>query len=146
MAKRRRFTVDPDICRASTRPAWICSDPEGFALQRERVFAKSWQLVADLERVKVPGQVLPVTFLEGMLEEPLLLPRDADDWLHCVSNVCTHRGNLVCESAGLEQGLRCRYHGRRFALDGRFVSMPEFETAESFPSSADDLGSVHLGV
>ena len=41
--------------------------------------------------------------------------RDAQDRLHCLSNVCTHRGTLVCEGDGVESALRCRYHGRRFA-------------------------------
>src|SRR5207302_4661523 len=40
--------------------------------------------------------------------------------------------------------LRCRYHGRRFALDGRFLSMPEFEGVRDFPSRSDDLPRVQL--
>jgi choline monooxygenase len=138
----RDFSVDPEIARAATLPSWVYSDPEVFAAQRERVFARSWQLVGDTDRVRVPGQVSPTLFLEGMLEEPLLLTRDAKDEVHCVSNVCTHRGTILCEGDGVEQVLRCRYHGRRFSLDGRFLSMPEFEGVEGFPSPADDLAPV----
>jgi choline monooxygenase len=141
----RPFTIDPDIRRASTVPSWIYADPAVHALARERIFARSWQLAADTDRIKVPGQVAPITLLEGMLDEPLLLTRDRDDAMHCVSNVCTHRGNLVCESDGIEQDLRCRYHGRRFALDGRFKSMPDFEQTLDFPSPADDLTPVAFG-
>jgi choline monooxygenase len=89
--------------------------------------------------------VLPCTLLDGCLDEPLVLTRDAAGKLHCLSNVCTHRGNLVALDAGEAQGLRCRYHGRRFALDGRFLSMPEFEGTEGFPSPADDLARVPFG-
>lgn len=137
--------VDPDIRRASTLPGRAYSEPALFERARERVFARSWQLVADSDRVKIPGQVHPFTLLEGLLEEPLVLTRDRSDQLHCLSNVCTHRANLVCESDGVEPLLRCRYHGRRFGLDGRFQSMPEFETTENFPSPADDLPRVALG-
>jgi choline monooxygenase len=77
--------------------------------------------------------------LEGFLDEPLLFTRDTEDRLHCLSNVCTHRGNLVVEGPGNARQLRCRYHGRRFALDGSFQAMPEFETAACFPSPSDDL-------
>jgi choline monooxygenase len=140
----RTFTIDRDIRRASTLPAWAYSGRDLFDRARERVFARSWQLVSDTDRVRVPGWVCPVTFLEGMLEEPLLLTRDGDDKLHALSNVCTHRGNLVCESEGPEAFLRCRYHGRRFALDGRFLSMPEFEAVEGFPSERDNLTHVRL--
>lgn len=136
--------IDPDIRRAGTLPAQVYGDPRCFELARERIFARTWHLVGDLDQVKIPGQVCPTTLVEGILEEPLLLVRDREDRLHCLSNVCTHRGALVCEAAGVENVLRCRYHGRRFALDGRFLSMPEFDGAEGFPSAADDLPKVRL--
>ncbi len=50
----------------------------------------------------------------------------------------------MCTEAGPAQNLRCRYHGRRFALDGKFLSMPEFEQARGFPSAADDLPRIAL--
>jgi choline monooxygenase len=90
--------------------------------------------------------VYPFTLLEGSLDEPLLLTRDFKDQVHCLSNVCTHRGNIVVESEGVERGLRCRYHGRRFALDGRFEAMPEFEEAANFPGDADHLPHVPFGI
>ena len=95
--------------------------------------------------MKVAGQVHPFTLLPGALDEALLLTRDQKDQLHCVSNVCTHRGTLVVEGPGHEQQLRCRYHGRRFTLDGGFHSMPEFERTANFPSASDDLPRVSLG-
>jgi len=139
---REAFGIDPDIRRATTLPAWVYSDREVFARLRERVFARSWQWVADRTRCRVPGQVYPFTLLEGLLDEPLLISRDREDRVHCLSNVCTHRGTLVCEGESVESFLRCRYHGRRFALDGTFLSMPEFEQTEGFPSPADDLSRV----
>ena len=145
MIRREPLHVDDDIRAASTLPSWVYADAEIHARARERVFARSWQLVADTDRVKVPGQVHPFTLLEGMLDQPLLLSRDREDSIHCLSNVCTHRGNLVCESDGVETVLRCRYHGRRFGLDGRFQFMPEFEHARDFPSEADHLPKVAFG-
>lgn len=137
-----RFEIDPDIRKASTPPARIYADAAMHEMMRERVFAPSWQFAADASAVRVPNQVHPFTLLEGCLDEPLLLTRDADDRLHCVSNVCTHRGALVCESPGIERTLRCRYHGRRFKLCGKFESMPEFDGVVGFPSASDDLRSV----
>ncbi|MEO8276125.1 MAG: aromatic ring-hydroxylating dioxygenase subunit alpha [Thermoanaerobaculia bacterium] len=139
------LAIDSDIRKAETLPGSAYSDPEIHALTRDRVFARSWQLVGDSDRVKVPGQVYPTLLLEGGLEEPLLLTRDTHDAVHCLSNVCTHRGALLCEGEGVQQVLRCRYHGRRFALDGRFLSMPEFEGVEGFPSAADSLPKVAFG-
>lgn len=139
------LAIDPDIRRAGTLPAWVYSDPDVYRLQRDRVFLRSWQWVADADRVKVPGALCPVTVLEGSLDEPLVITRDKEDQLHCLSNVCTHRGTLVCEREGVASLMRCRYHGRRFALDGKFLSMPEFDGVEGFPSAKDDLPRVPFG-
>ena len=138
--------IDPDIRTAATLPGWAYADPEVLARARERVFRPSWQFVGDVARVQVAGQVHPFVLLEGLLDEPLLLTRDRDDVVHCLSNVCTHRGTLVCEGPGVVNQLRCRYHGRRFHLDGRFQSMPEFEQAAGFPSPSDDLPRVPFGL
>jgi len=138
---RAMWSIDPDIRRASTLPGAVYSDPAVFALQRERVFARTWQFAMDEHRVKTAGQCVPWS----ILDEPLVMTRDADDRVHCLSNVCTHRGTVVVEGECHAQALRCRYHGRRFGLDGKFLSMPEFEGAENFPSPKDDLPRVPLG-
>src|SRR5713101_9159738 len=138
------FEIDPDIRLARTLPARVYSDPEIFQRQR-RLFARTWHYAGHDDLVKVAGQVHPFTLLPGALDEPLVLTRDQQDQLHCLSNVCTHRGTLVVEGPGHQQQLRCRYHGRRFGLDGHFHAMPEFERTANFPSPSDDLPHVSLG-
>src|SRR5262245_37549076 len=93
---------EPRLGRGATPPASLYTAPALFDCIRERVFARSWQLVGDVEHVRVPGQVAPITLLEGCLDEPLLLTRDTSDRMHCLSNVCTHRGMLVAETAGVQ--------------------------------------------
>jgi len=140
-----RFKIDPEIRRASTLPASFYRSQALFDEARERVFARSWQFVGHEREVPRPGSVRPFDLLPGYLDEPLLLTRDEAGVLQCLSNVCSHRGNLVQTEAGTCHALRCRYHGRRFRLDGRFASMPEFEEAQDFPTPADDLQRASLG-
>ena len=140
------FEIDPEIANASTPPGRFYTDPEAYRASIDKVFAQSWQFVGDADLARVPGQVHPFTLLEGSLSEPLVITRDRDDGLHCLSNVCTHRGNLVAEGPGHEKFLRCRYHGRRFGLDGCFQSMPSFEGVKRFPSDADHLPKVPFGL
>lgn len=142
----RGFEIDPDIHRASTLPARFYSDPAIFDACRDRIFARSWQLIGDSDPVKAPGHVQPFTMLDGFLDEPLILTRDESDSLHCLSNVCTHRGNIVCDKGGRERFLTCCYHGRRFALDGSFRSMPEFDGVVGFPGPKDNLPRVPFGL
>lgn len=137
--------VDPRIEYASTLPSAFYKDSTWFERSKDAIFAKAWQWIGHQDSVKVPGAVYPFTYLEGCLNEPLLLTRDTDDQVHLLSNVCTHRGMTVCEGAGNERFLRCRYHGRRFALDGEFQHMPEFTEVVGFPTPADSLPKVPFG-
>lgn len=134
----------PEIARASTLPGAFYGDAALHDLARERVFARAWHWLGDDARVRVPGAVWPQVLLPGCLDEPVVVTRDRDDGLHALSNVCTHRGARVCDGEGVETVLRCRYHGRRFGLDGGFLSMPGFEGAEGFPTPADDLPRLGL--
>jgi choline monooxygenase len=82
--------------------------------------------------------------LENYLNEPLLLTRDLGQEVYCMSNVCTHRGTTLVAEPCQAVHLRCRYHGRQFRLDGKFISMPEFKEVKNFPSAADDLTRIPL--
>jgi choline monooxygenase len=139
-----RFEIDPNIAKAKTISTDFYLQPEFYEESRERIFANSWQLVGDTDQVKESGWVTPVNLLENYINEPLVLTRDKEGKIHCLSNVCTHRGNLLVEKPCKLNDIRCKYHGRRFGLDGRFVSMPEFREVENFPSEEDHLTELPL--
>lgn len=137
--------IDPDIRVASTLPGSFYGDGAAYAAQVERVLARSFHVVADVAEVASPGAVLPFTLLPGALDEPLVLARDEGGTLRALSNVCTHRANLVAHERGPVKSLVCRYHGRRFGIDGACRHMPRFEEAQGFPSAKDDLPRVAVG-
>ena len=134
-----KFTIQTDISKAETLPASFYRDKEVFELLKEKVFLKSWQWIGDENLVKLPQSVHPFVLLDGYLTEPLLITKQADETISCLSNVCTHRGNLVALNPGKSKKLICTYHGRRFGLDGSYQSMPEFEETENFPRPCDNL-------
>jgi choline monooxygenase len=132
--------VDADIRRARTLASEFYVDPAVFELSKERIFARTWQFAG---RADDPGNLRPFAMLPGFLDEPLLIARSGDS-LRCMSNVCTHRGKILVEEACDANLIRCGYHGRRFSLEGKFLSMPEFEGVEDFPTERDDLAGVAL--
>jgi choline monooxygenase len=138
------YSIDANVATAATLPGAFYGDAAAFAASRERVFARSWQWLGDLGDVAAPGSLAPRELMPGLLDEPLLLARDAAATLRCLSNVCTHRGNLLVTAACRAKQIRCRYHSRRFDLAGRMTFMPEFEGAQGFPSPADDLPTLPL--
>jgi choline monooxygenase len=134
--------VAADVRSASTLDADFYRSEAAFDEARERIFARSWQWIGALDDVAAPGRVSPRCLLPAGLDEPLLLSRDEAGTLRCLSNVCTHRGNLLVHEAGCLDQIRCGYHSRRFDLDGRMRFMPEFQQALDFPSPSDDLPQV----
>ena len=142
-AVNRYYEIAADIRRAATLPGEFYRDDQVFEALRERVFARSWQWIGH-ESDLAAESAMPLVLLEGCLDIPLVLTRDQKGELRCLSNVCTHRGNLIATVPGGCKTLRCRYHGRRFQLNGKFDSMPEFEGALDFPSEADDLPQLPL--
>jgi choline monooxygenase len=139
-----RFYIDPDISKARTIAKDFYTDPALFEKVKQSLFASSWQFIGDTGLVPEAGDQFPFTLLEQFLDEPLVLTRNQEQQVSLLSNVCTHRGNLLVDKPCKSPHLRCRYHGRQFRLDGKFQSMPEFREVADFPSPADNLHTLPL--
>lgn len=137
-----RFEIDADIRKARTLSSEFYTDPAFFELSKERIFARTWQFLGRSDEVE---SLKPATILPGFLDEPILLVR-TDGSIKCLSNVCTHRGKILIEEPCKANLIRCGYHGRRFSLAGKFLSMPEFEGVEDFPCESDDLRQIAFAV
>lgn len=138
------FFVDPNIADAKTIDTSFYLSKKHLDDSKEKIFASTWQFIGDLDQVKEKGWATPVNLLENFINEPLVLSKDKDDQLHCLSNVCTHRGNVMIERPCKVNDIRCKYHGRRFHLNGKFLSMPEFKEVNNFPTEADNLHALPL--
>ena len=132
------FEIDPDISYAETLSSEFYTSENYFHESKSKIFARSWQLAATTDEI---DNLKPCTLLENFLDEPVLFTRAGAE-LNCLSNVCTHRGKILVEESCRANGIRCGYHGRRFDLEGKFLSMPEFEGAANFPSEKDNLTEV----
>ncbi|HEV8505411.1 MAG TPA: aromatic ring-hydroxylating dioxygenase subunit alpha [Chitinophagaceae bacterium] len=139
-----KFFVDPDIACAKTIDSRIYTSPQIFDEMKDNVFSSCWHFIGDTSLIEERNNCHPLTLLAGYLNEPILLTKDEAGEIHCLSNVCTHRGNLLIYEPCKSLNLRCKYHGRLFQLDGKFKSMPEFKEVRDFPSADDDLHSLPL--
>ncbi|NHF58547.1 aromatic ring-hydroxylating dioxygenase subunit alpha [Flavobacteriaceae bacterium TP-CH-4] len=133
------FHIDKDITKAETLPASFYRDSEVFEKLKEAIFYRSWQWIGHENMLNEAANVHPFVLLDGFLTEPMVLTKDSEGHLHCLSNVCTHRGNLVVDQTGKTKKLICGYHGRRFSLNGSFEHMPEFKETRDFPRPCDHL-------
>lgn len=134
-----KFHIDSDITKAETLPATFYKEQRVFDDLKDKVFLKSWQWIGDEHQVALSPSVHPFVLLDGFLTEPMVLTKDNDDHINCLTNVCTHRGNLIALYPGENKKLTCMYHGRRFNLKGEFEHMPEFNAVKNFPRPCDNL-------
>ena len=125
-----------------TLPASWYRDQALHERERAGVFAKTWLLLGHESRLKNPGDYLAET-VAGF---PLLLLRGQDGELRAFHNVCRHRaGPLVEDESGhCGQELVCRYHGWRYALDGRLKSARDFGPATDFDTREFALYPLHI--
>ncbi len=135
---QNKFKINPDIRFAETLSSEFYTSEKYFEESKEKIFARSWQFLGKSGEI---NNLKPFTILENFLDEPVLITR-RNETINCLSNVCTHRGKILVENECAANGIRCGYHGRRFDLAGKFLTMPEFETAENFPSEKDNLPKI----
>ncbi len=133
------FDINPDISKAETLPSIFYKNQDVFDEVKEKIFLRSWQWLGDNSGLKLTNSIQPLTLLDGFLSEPILLTRDSDGFINCMSNICTHRGHILALGADKVKRIKCAYHGRTFDLKGNFKSMPEFSSAENFPRDCDNL-------
>ena len=134
-----KFSIAAQIESAETLPAAFYQSQSVFEQLKEQVFYNTWQWIGDETLVKTSKQAHPFVLLDGFLTEPMVLTKDENEEIHCLSNVCTHRGNLVVHGDGNYRSLICNYHGRKFGLDGVYKSMPQFKEAKAFPRPCENL-------
>ena len=126
------FPFDPDIRRASTIPSRLYIDPVYLELERERVFAHTWQLVGRVEQVPETGSF----FTAQIGNDSIVVLRDGDT-LRGFYNICLHRAGPVAHGCGKRQTLQCKYHGWTYTLQGELLRAPEMEGVERF--TPDDM-------
>ena len=102
-------------------PAHIYNDAEVFALEKERLFSRSWMFVAHESEVPAPGDYV----VRHVLEDSFIIVRDEDGQVRALFNMCLHRGMQVCRAEiGNASHFRCPYHGWSYRNDGRLVGLP----------------------
>lgn len=108
----------------------IYTDPELFALERDRLFRRVWSFVCLASEVAGPGDFRLAT----VADVPLVIVRDQHGELHGFVNACRHRGMRVVRApSGTCKGFQCLYHLWSYGLDGHLEGVP-------YPRGYDAVG------
>src|SRR5438067_2992062 len=136
----RSVSAGEDLARAFTLPASAYIDESVYRRERDRIFARTWQLVARADELARMGDLKPTT----ILDEPVMITHGLDGQLRGFYNVCRHRAAQIVLSKGNRRSLQCPYHGWTYGLDGRLQVAREMDGTENFNKA--DFGLVPIRV
>ena len=114
--------LDPDhLVQTDRVHRLLYVSPEIFALEMERIFARTWVFVGHDSEIAAPGDYRTTRI--GL--QPVILARHTDGSAHVLLNRCTHRGSVVCRAErGNSTAFRCMYHGWVYDTRGALVAVP----------------------
>lgn len=99
----------------------IYADPALYELELERVFGRSWLVVAHESQLPNPNDFLS----SYMAEDPVIVIRQKDGSVKVMLNQCRHRGMKLCRvDQGRARGFICSYHGWAYDMAGNLVNVP----------------------
>jgi phenylpropionate dioxygenase-like ring-hydroxylating dioxygenase large terminal subunit len=88
----------------------------------------------------------PVTFLQdlprnqpysfSLYDEPLVLFRNQDDKLGCLTDLCPHRAAKLSDGQMIDGRIECLYHGWQFGSDGQCMHIPQLPKQAKIPKNA----------
>ena len=116
-------------------PPHIYDSPELYQREKEEIFMKDWICVARVEEIDNPGDYMT----RRIIDEPVIIARNAAGEINAFANVCRHRGVEVASGAGNLEEFSCPYHGWLYDLDGKLVGAPYMKEAEGFDPASCQL-------
>jgi phenylpropionate dioxygenase-like ring-hydroxylating dioxygenase large terminal subunit len=122
MATKLTLAEGKDPLDGWSLPAWTYRDAEFFELEKERVFAPSWQVVCHESDLPQAGDWHTLDYLG----ESVIVVRGKDHTLRAFTNVCRHRGSRILDgNHGCAKKFICPYHAWTYELDGSLSGVPD---------------------
>ena len=131
---------DHNPAAAMSLNAEAYTDPAWFALEQNAIFAKSWQWVCHVEKVREPGQYVTAT----IAGRSIVVLRDREGVLRAFYNVCKHRAHELLEGEGTANHIMCPYHAWVYRLDGGLHRAPHTESLVGFNKDEICLDAVQV--
>lgn len=88
----------------------------------------------------------PITFVQdlpknkpysfSLYDEPLVLFKNQDGRLGCLSDLCPHRATKLSHGQIIDGKIECLYHGWQFATDGQCLHIPQLPKEATIPKNA----------
>jgi len=133
--------LHPEPGKSYTMASRYYVDPEVLALEKDRIFGRSWFFVGHESRLRDPGSYMAVDFAD----EGIVLVRGRDGVLRGFYNVCQHRAHRLVEGEGkLKLTFTCPYHAWAYDFDGKLRTARGCQNVDGFDKSEFGLKPVRV--
>ena len=97
-------------------PAWAYHSEALFALEKQQIFLRHWQVAGHVSDIPAPGNWLSF----DLLGERAVVMRGQDGVVRAFHNLCRHRGARVVDGVQghCRNAIVCPFHGWVYNLDG----------------------------
>ena len=134
--EKARTEPPPEAVAVPLVPTGRYVDPEFHALERDRLFPRTWLFAGHESEWPSPGSYRQFTRSGA----PIVIVRGDDGVLRAFYNACRHRGAPVTrDECGTARRLTCQYHSWSYGTDGVLKGVPD---ARSFVA----LDTAELGL
>jgi methanesulfonate monooxygenase subunit alpha len=133
-----QWTTQPPVPSTHYVDPAVYTDPQIFAEEREKIFAKTWFLAC--HESEIPEKFDYRTFRHPAGRN-LMIVRGDDMQIRAFYNVCPHRGNTILYNpSGNAKHLICIFHAFAFDSRGSCVDIPREKAGYQERLSKSDFG------
>ena len=125
-------------------PSWTYLDAEFLALERERIFRPSWQVICHVSEIPNPGDYQCLDFLG----ESLFAMRGNDGQVRAFHNVCRHRAARLLDgpTGQCKRRIVCPYHAWSYDFEGRLASVSDRNAFPHLDIARESLARVETEI
>jgi phenylpropionate dioxygenase-like ring-hydroxylating dioxygenase large terminal subunit len=139
------------------KPVWSESDQKsGYSLpapffyersvfddERQKIFFRSWHLVAHVNELQHPGEFVT----HDIIDQSVIVLRTHGGEIRAFHNACRHRGNrLLAAQRGRLPAIICGYHSWTYSLEGKLRGAPYMDAVTCFDKSQHGLKPVRTEI
>lgn len=132
------YGIDPSNSQSLNAEAYIYQ--KWFDAEIKAVFAKTWQWVCHVEKLREPGNYIAVDIAGA----PIVVVRNRESELRAFYNVCKHRAHELVTGSGTTKNLVCPYHAWTFGLNGELKAARRADQMENFDKGTICLDKVQV--